>query len=84
MGIRNRLALLGVLLVVGLLTASVATASGAGDLLKFTGKEVKAVAIGEQLKIYENGKLVKEITLPEGEYTIEAVSYTHLTLPTKA
>ena len=56
---KSRLALLGILAVVGLLAASVATASGTGDFLKFAGKEVKAVAMGGQLKIYENGKLVK-------------------------
>jgi len=56
---KSRLALLGILTVVGLLAAGVATASGTGDFLKFAGKEVKAVAMGGQLKIYENGKLVK-------------------------
>ena len=51
--------------------AGVGTALGAGNLLKFAGKEVSAVATDNQLKIYEDGKLVKEVTLPEGEYTIE-------------
>ena len=51
--------------------AGMATAFGAGNLLKFTGKETSAVAMNEQLKIYEDDKLVKEITLPKGEYTIE-------------
>jgi len=68
---KNRLALLSILLVVGLLMAGIGTALGAGNLLKFAGKEVSAVAMNDQLKIYEDGKLVKEVTLPEGEYTIE-------------
>jgi len=68
---KNRLALLSILLVAGLLMAGVGTALGAGNLLKFAGKEVSAVATDNQLKIYEDGKLVKEVTLPEGEYTIE-------------
>lgn len=66
---RKRLALLSILLVAGLAMAGIATAFGAGNLVKFAGKEISAVAINDQLKIYENGKLVKEITLPEGEYT---------------
>ena len=69
---KNRLTLFGILLVAGLIMAGIGTALGAGDLLKFAGKEVSAVAMNNQLKIYEDGKLVKEITLPEGEYTIEA------------
>ena len=68
---KNRLALLSILLVAGLLMAGIGTAIGAGNLLKFAGKQVSAVAVNDQLKIYEDGKLVKEITLPEGEYTIE-------------
>ena len=55
--------------------AGTATALGAGGLLKFAGKKVSAVAINNQLKIYEDGKLVKEITLPKGEYTIETSGY---------
>jgi len=51
--------------------AGIATAFEASNLLKFAGKEISAVAMNDQLKIYEDGKLVKEITLPEGEYTIE-------------
>ena len=68
---KNRLALLSILLVAGLLMAGIGTALGAGNLLKFAGKQVSAVAVNDQLKIYEDGKLVKEITLPEGEYTVE-------------
>jgi len=69
---KNRLALLSTLLVAGLLMAGVGTALGAGNLLKFAGKEVSAVAMNDQLKIYEDGKLVKEVTLPEGEYVWES------------
>jgi len=35
---KNRLALLGILLVAGLAMAGIATALGAGNLLKFAGK----------------------------------------------
>jgi len=75
---KNRLALLSILLVTGLVTSGIATVSGASSSLKFAGKEVRVVAIGEQLKIYMDGKLVKEITLPEeGEYnfTVEAAGH---------
>jgi len=69
---KNRLALLSTLLVAGLLMAGVGTALGAGNLLRFAGKEVSVVAMNDQLKIYEDGKLVKEVTLPEGEYVWES------------
>ncbi len=74
---KNRLALLSILLVTGLVTAGIATVSGASNSLKFAGKEVKVVAMGERLKIYENGKVVKEIPMPEGEYnfTVEAAGH---------
>ena len=72
---KNRLALLGFLLVMGLLMAFMGTALGAGSLLKFVGKQISAIATNNQLKIYEDGKLVKEVTLPKGEYTIETSGY---------
>ena len=72
---KNRLALLSILLVAGLLMAGIGTALGAGNLLKFAGKRVSVKAVNDQLKIYEDGKLVKEITLPKGEYTIETSGY---------
>ena len=75
---KGRLALLSILLVAGLLMAAgTGPALGASNPLKFAGKEVRVVAIGEQLKIFEDGKLVKEITIPEGEYsfTIEAAGH---------
>ena len=68
---KNRLALLSILLVAGLLMAGIGTVLGAGSLLRFAGKQVSAVAMNDQLKVYEDGKLVKEVTLPKGEYTIE-------------
>ncbi|RLI99970.1 MAG: hypothetical protein DRP03_01900 [Candidatus Aenigmatarchaeota archaeon] len=73
-GMKKRLALLSILLVAGLAIAGMATAFGVSNLLRFAGKEVRVVAMGEQLKICENGKVVKEIPMPEGEYnfTIEA------------
>ena len=66
---KNGLALLSILVVAGVVMAGIATVSGTSNLLKFAGKEVRIVAIGEQLKIYENGKVVKEIPISEGEYT---------------
>ncbi|RLG89715.1 MAG: hypothetical protein DRO36_07310 [Candidatus Hecatellales archaeon] len=74
-GMKKRLALLSILLVAGFAMAGIATAFGASNLVKFAGKEISAVAMNDQLKIYEDGKLVKEITLPEGEYTIETSGY---------
>jgi len=72
---KNRLALLSILLVAGLAMAGIATALGAGNLLKFARKQLSVVVMNDQLKIYEDGKLVKEITLPKGEYTIETSGY---------
>ncbi|RKY95698.1 MAG: hypothetical protein DRQ03_08525 [Candidatus Hydrothermota bacterium] len=57
---KNRLALLSILLVAGLLMAGMGTVLGAGNLLRFAGKQVSAVAMNDQLKIYEDGKLVLE------------------------
>jgi len=75
---KNRLALLSVLLVAGLLMAGIGTALGAGDLLKFAGKQVSASVITNEdgmnvITIREDGKVVKEFTLPESseDYTIE-------------
>jgi len=77
---KKRLALLGILLVAGFAMAGIATAFGAGNLVKgnlVKGKKVRIESVNDQLKIYENGKLVKEIKLPEGEYnfTIEAAGH---------
>jgi hypothetical protein len=67
---KNRLALLSVLLVAGLLMAGVGSALGAGNLLKFAGKEVSGIVTGNEdgtqtLIIREDGKVVKEVTLPK-------------------
>ena len=73
--IKKRLALLSILLVAALATAGIVTAFGASDSLKFAGKEVKVVVMGEQIRIFEDGKLLKEITVPEGKYIIETSGY---------
>jgi len=73
--IKKRLALLSILLVAGLTMASIVTASGAGNLLKSAGKHLSIEAVDDQLKIYEDGKLVKELTL-SGEYTINISGHT--------
>lgn len=67
---KNRLALLSILLVTGLLLGGIGTALGAGSLLKF-GKEVSASVTtnkdGMQIvTIREDGKVIKEVTLPKG------------------
>jgi len=74
----NRLALLSVLFVAGLLMAGIGTALGAGNLLKFAGKQVSASVMTNEdgmdvVTIREDGKVVKEFTLPESseDYTIE-------------
>jgi hypothetical protein len=68
---KNRLALLSILLVAGLLMAGIGTALGTGNLLTFAGKEVSAsVTTNEDgtqaVIIREDGKVVKEVALPEG------------------
>ena len=75
---KNRLALLSILLVAGLLMAGIGTAIGAGNLLKFAGKQVSASVMTNEdgmdvVTIREDGKVVKEFTLPESseDYTIE-------------
>ena len=66
---KNRLALLSILFIAGLLMAGIGTAVGAEKVLaKLTqgfGKEVKAVAVGNQVTIYEDGKAIQNFTLPE-------------------
>ena len=80
--IEKRLALLSILLVAALAAAGIVTASGASDLLKPAGKEVKiveevVVMNGEQIRkirIFEDGKLLKELPV-SGEYIIETSGY---------
>lgn len=78
MKMKNRVALLSMLLVLGLLMAGIGTALGAGNLLKFAGKQVSASVMTNEdgldvVTIREDGKVVKEFILPEssGDYTIE-------------
>lgn len=72
---KNRLALLGSLLVIGLILAGIGSALGAGDALKGTAKDVRAVLTGNQVTIYEDGGMIQNFTLPEGqEYTWETSS----------
>lgn len=75
---KNRLALLSILLVAGLLMAGIGSALGVGNLLKFAGKQVSASVMTNEdgmdvVTIREDGKVVKEFTLPESseDYTIE-------------
>jgi len=77
---RNRVALLGALLVTGLVLAGLGTALGVGDVLKFAGKEISASVMTNEdgmdvVTIREDGKVVKEVTLPEGEYTWETSNH---------
>jgi len=72
---KSKLALLSILLAAGLAMAGIATAFGAGNLPKFAEKRVSVEAVNDQLKIYEDGKLVKELTL-SGEYTINISGHT--------
>ena len=66
-GMKTRLALLSILAIIGLLMAGITPALGASSP---RGKGVEVVLMDDQLKIYEDGKLVKEITIPEGDYII--------------
>ena len=69
---RNRVALLGVLLVIGLVLAGLGTALGVGGVFQFE-KTFRTVVITDQVTICEDGKtVVQNFTLPEGEeYTWE-------------
>jgi len=69
---RNRVALLGALLVTGLVLAGLGTAFGAGAVFQEKAKEFRAIVISDQVTIYEDGKVALNFTLPEGEnYTWE-------------
>jgi uncharacterized protein YggL (DUF469 family) len=73
---RNRVALLGALLVTGLVLAGLGTALGVGEAFQEIGKSVGVVAIGNQVTVYEDGKVIDNFTLPEGEsYTWETSDY---------
>lgn len=69
---KNRVALLGMLLVIGLVLAGLGTAFGAGAVFQEKAKVFGAMVINDQVTIYEDGKVVQNFTLPEGEeYTWE-------------
>ncbi|MCK4398292.1 MAG: hypothetical protein KAV25_04800 [Methanophagales archaeon] len=64
---KNRVALLGALLITGMVLAGMGTALGVGELFRGIGKTVSVVATGDQVTIYAEGKVVHNFTLPEGE-----------------
>jgi hypothetical protein len=64
---RNRVALLGALLVIGLVLAGLGTALGVGEVFQGVEKTFSAVVITSQVTISEDGKVVQNFTLPEGE-----------------
>lgn len=75
---KKRIVLLSVLLVIGLLMAGIGTVLGAGEVLKFSGKELSASVTTNKdgmhvVTIQEDGRVVKEFTLPESseDYIIE-------------
>ena len=69
---KNRIGLLSILLVTGLLLVSIGTALGAGEALKFAGKEIRAVAMDDEVALYEDGKLIEKFPLSESEnYILE-------------
>ena len=74
---RNRVALLGALLVTGLVLAGLGTALGVGEAVQgIMWKTVSIVGIGDQVTVYEDGKVIENFTLPEGEaYTWETSDY---------
>ena len=73
---RNRVALLGALFVTGLVLAGLGTALGGGEVFQRIGKAVSVVGIGDQVTVYEDGKVIENFTLPEGEeYTWETSDY---------
>jgi len=74
---RNRVALLGALLVTGLVLAGLGTALGVGEAVQgIMRKTVSIVGTGDQVIVYEDGKVIENFTLPEGEeYTWETSDY---------
>jgi len=69
--IKKRIVLPCILLVAGFAIASMATAFGAGSLLSFEEKEIGLVAVGGKLRVCEDGHVVKELNIQEGEYIVE-------------
>ena len=70
---RNRVALLGALFVTGLVLAGLGTALGVGEVFqRFEKTFFCTVVMTDQVTISEDGKVVQNFTLPEGEeYTWE-------------
>ena len=77
---RNRVALLGALLVTGLVLAGMGTALGVEEVFQRIGKAVSIVGTGDQVTVYEDGKVIDNFTLAEGEeYIWETSDYaTHI------
>ncbi|NJD76384.1 MAG: hypothetical protein FIB08_04715 [Candidatus Methanoperedens sp.] len=68
--IRNRVALLGGLFVIGLTLAGIGNALGAGTAFQGIEEGIRAIATGDQVTIYKGDKVVQNFTLQEGqEYT---------------
>lgn len=68
--IKNRLVLLGSLLMIGLVLAGIGSALGAGTIFRGNPDMFGAEMNGNQVTIYEGGKMIQNFTLPEdGEYT---------------
>lgn len=61
------MALLGALLVTGLVLAGLGNALGAGAVFQEKAKVFGAMVISDQVTIYEDGKVIQNFTLPEGE-----------------
>ena len=70
------MALLGALLVTGLVLAGLGTAFGADAVFQEKAKVFRAIVISDQVTISEDGKVALNFTLPEGEsYTWETSDY---------
>ncbi len=64
---KNRLALLGILLVAGSLMAGAATALDTGKVFQGKTNVISAEVINGHLQISEDGKIVQNLSLPEGK-----------------
>ena len=70
------MALLGALLVTGLVLAGLGNALGAGAVFQEKAKVFGAMVISDQVTIYEDGKVIDNFTLLKGEnYTWETSEY---------
>lgn len=64
---KNRLVLLGSLLMIGLTLAGIGSALGAGTMLQGNPNVFGAEMNGNQVTIYEDGRAIQNFTLPDGE-----------------